>query len=484
MSTIRTITILVALGAIAAFAAIASRPATPEPPAQAAAPMQPADDALCISNKIAAAIFAEGTDPSVIAKVYEMILEPLEEQNSRYFTGSRWPVGSSGTPVEITYSFPADGIQMDAGPANVNVLNADLNGIFGNETVWKDLIRQVFDEWENHTGNIYTEVSDDNAGWGASGPIHGGSNRGDIRIWSRFIDGGSGTLAFNFFPGSGVGGDMVLDSNENWGSGSSINYRFFRNVVSHENGHGMGLAHVCTDSSNLMLMNPFATTFFDGPQHDDIRGMQRLYGDPDEPNNSSGEAADLGSFNPGDSANIFGASVWGSDDDYFAVTVTGSALLSVEVNPTGFTYPMAPQNSNGSCPTGTPFESLSQHDLRLRVFSPGGVELTEVNDEPVGFSEEFTDLSLAGGGTYYVVVDSVDTFNFQTQLYNLSVEIGQPLPTGDINGDCIVDTADLGGLIGSFGSAGPFADINGDGIVDTADLGALIGNFGATCDDL
>jgi len=53
--------------------------------------------------------------------------------------------------------------------------------------------------------------------------------------------------------------------------------------------------------------------------------------------------------------------------------------------------------------------------------------------------------------------------------------------TGDINLDGIVDTADLGGLIGAFGSPGPFGDINGDGIVDTADLGALIGNFLQTC---
>ena len=53
--------------------------------------------------------------------------------------------------------------------------------------------------------------------------------------------------------------------------------------------------------------------------------------------------------------------------------------------------------------------------------------------------------------------------------------------TGDINGDTTVDTADLGGLIGSFGGNGPFGDLNGDGIVDTADLGILISNFGNSC---
>ncbi len=52
---------------------------------------------------------------------------------------------------------------------------------------------------------------------------------------------------------------------------------------------------------------------------------------------------------------------------------------------------------------------------------------------------------------------------------------------GDLNIDGVVDTADLGILIGQFNSAEPGADINNDGTVDTADLGALIANFGVKC---
>ncbi|MCB9838154.1 MAG: hypothetical protein H6813_02345 [Phycisphaeraceae bacterium] len=51
----------------------------------------------------------------------------------------------------------------------------------------------------------------------------------------------------------------------------------------------------------------------------------------------------------------------------------------------------------------------------------------------------------------------------------------------DINVDDMIDTADLGGLIGSFGSTNPFADLNNDGVTDTADLGILLGDFGQTC---
>jgi len=61
------------------------------------------------------------------------------------------------------------------------------------------------------------------------------------------------------------------------------------------------------------------------------------------------------------------------------------------------------------------------------------------------------------------------------------VVFGRCAPAGDLNGDDVVDTADLGVLISQFGTAGPGADVNGDGVVDGADLGILIGQFGLSC---
>ncbi|MCA9286009.1 MAG: hypothetical protein KDA22_12370, partial [Phycisphaerales bacterium] len=48
----------------------------------------------------------------------------------------------------------------------------------------------------------------------------------------------------------------------------------------------------------------------------------------------------------------------------------------------------------------------------------------------------------------------------------------------DINGDGVVDGADLGLLLGQWGSNGGFGDLNGDGLVDGADLGLLLGDWG------
>ena len=50
--------------------------------------------------------------------------------------------------------------------------------------------------------------------------------------------------------------------------------------------------------------------------------------------------------------------------------------------------------------------------------------------------------------------------------------------TGDINGDDVVNGADLSQLLGSWGGTSGPADIDGSGLVDGADLAALLGNWG------
>lgn len=51
---------------------------------------------------------------------------------------------------------------------------------------------------------------------------------------------------------------------------------------------------------------------------------------------------------------------------------------------------------------------------------------------------------------------------------------------GDLNGDGLINGADLGLMLGGWGSCGTPcpADLNDDGVVDGADLGALLGNWG------
>jgi hypothetical protein len=59
---------------------------------------------------------------------------------------------------------------------------------------------------------------------------------------------------------------------------------------------------------------------------------------------------------------------------------------------------------------------------------------------------------------------------------NVDGSLGLPFVCGDVNGDEIVNGADLGLLLGAWGPANgsPF-DLNHDGVVDGADLGLLLG---------
>ena len=56
----------------------------------------------------------------------------------------------------------------------------------------------------------------------------------------------------------------------------------------------------------------------------------------------------------------------------------------------------------------------------------------------------------------------------------LSVTVTPPAIPGDLNGDGVVNGADLAVLLGQWGTAGS-ADLNGDGVVNGADVAILLG---------
>jgi hypothetical protein len=62
--------------------------------------------------------------------------------------------------------------------------------------------------------------------------------------------------------------------------------------------------------------------------------------------------------------------------------------------------------------------------------------------------------------------------------YVFSLECEAPL-LGDLNEDGMVDGADLGILLGAWGTDNSTADLNDDGNVDGADLGIMLGEWGS-----
>lgn len=57
-------------------------------------------------------------------------------------------------------------------------------------------------------------------------------------------------------------------------------------------------------------------------------------------------------------------------------------------------------------------------------------------------------------------------------------EFGDPRPTGDLNGDGLVNAVDLALMLGAWGTSDAVADLNDDGVVDAVDLALLLGAWG------
>jgi predicted outer membrane repeat protein len=362
---------------------------------------------------------APGTPIEVVQRLEELVFGGHLD----YQLGTRWSstahggTGGQGDPIILTYSYVPDGVWVPGGagePGSANVLFATLNAQFGSTALWQSKFAQCFARWSELTGITYEQENDDGASLFNSAGVLG--VRGDVRLCSHNIDGIDGILAYNYYPN---GGDMCLDASESWGS-SANDYRFFRNVVAHEHGHGFGLAHVCP-ADGTKLMEPYLNTNFDGPQHDDQRGGQRHYGDRYEDNGSAGLATDLGA--------IEGAYVVtevcmddNSESDYYAFTVVASQKVSLTLTPIGWSYQSGPET--GNCDTGTMINSLTINNLDLYLYDTDGTTLlASSTSHPAGEEETIVNYLLPSAGTYYARVASGSTDGVQTYQLTIGVSV-------------------------------------------------------------
>ncbi|RME39347.1 MAG: hypothetical protein D6788_05640, partial [Planctomycetota bacterium] len=397
--------------------------------------------------------FAPGTDPSVVQAVTQAGFGRAARNGVAYVFSdvNRWP-GPQGSPKQLTWSLMPDGVFISVdlgGGCSVNgpsELFSRMDSLFasqGGRATWIARFQEVFDRWSALTGTTYTRLSvagqdwDDGASFGSSG---NGSTRGDIRIGMVPVlgNGCGGILAFNFFPGSGVGGEMVLNTDFNWASAAN-NYRFLRNVVAHEHGHGLLIDHVSPDNGTK-LMEPFLSTSFDGPTHDDIRAGQRGYGDPFEPDDSTAQATHLGIVAGGDTI-VMGTGGTGSspfpfpdppvsfgsilsldadgEQDYFSFEVTGPLSVTITVTPIGFSYDSSTQALDGSCNSGNIIDSAAIADLNVDLIDVDGVTVLATSaGQPAGGGETIGNFALPSAGVYFVRVYEGNNPS-ETQLYEL-----------------------------------------------------------------
>jgi hypothetical protein len=134
--------------------------------------------------------------------------------------------------------------------------------------------------------------------------------------------------------------------------------------------------------------------------------------------------------------------------------------------------------------TGTIEMSLcgsSDFDDRITVYLADTCpdELSSVvacGDDTCGTSASVSFFGIANQ-EYAIRIGSPDG-SMGTATLAISCDGGKEPCTGDINGDGIVDGADLGLLLTAFGTDNPDADFNNDGTVNGADLGLMLSSWG------
>ena len=200
-----------------------------------------------------------------------------------------------------------------------------------------------------------------------------------------------------------------------------------RNVLTHEIGHGLGLAHVCpTDGTKLM--EPFINTGFQGVQFDDLYSLQRNYGDSFEKANAALDNDTFANANPVTVTNADPFSFGplsiddDSDVDLYAFTVRAGDTVTATVSPSPNSYLEGPQTDNcNDSSSGTLFDSSIQQDLVLTLFDPSQNQIASSNAQPAGEDETLDDAVAGTTGTYYLQV-SGDSAN-RAQLYNLEIMV-------------------------------------------------------------
>ncbi|BDS06141.1 hypothetical protein NT6N_11810 [Oceaniferula spumae] len=399
--------------------------------------------------------WAPDTQP-VVQSVFEKvrflaIAENSESEPQTALRGvDRWSstatdgnTGSEGTPVTITWSFVPDGttIPGQSNTTGTSNLIAKLNSTYGTsptgdyeDAPWFELFETAFNYWADVTGNTYVyEPNDDGAQVRNFNSIVSRGIlgvRGDVRIGGMRIDGNSNTLAFNYYPDVG---DMVIDTDDSSNfTNSNTTKRRFRNVIAHEHGHGLGMAHVCP-INRTKLMEPTVTTSYSGVQFDDILTGHGLYGDAMERgtnskhNDTTATARQLGTVNESYQADQLSISYTG-DVDVYKFNVGSGKRLNLRVTPTAQNEYLEGEQVGSSCSSGTLFDPRIRQNLAVRILaSDGTTVLATANTAAIGAGEKIDNLLLSQvGEDYFIEVTGGgenNSANNNAQIYSLSLDM-------------------------------------------------------------
>jgi hypothetical protein len=315
-------------------------------------------------------------------------------------------------PGVVTFSFPPDGLLVKpmtitgtscGGSAHLpNVLGERLADLYGSAEEGRDAIRAAFASWNAVCGVKFTEVSDDGAPIGA----RGSPTRGDIRVVA--VDqtcAGAAALVDLSLGTTLIFGDAVFSAEDH-----------FEYVALHETGHTAGLHHV-TPADGTKVMEAPSPVDLSAPQHDDIRGVQAVWGDRFEPNDAETVAAVVD--DAGVSWTLLSLDEE-DDEDWFVIELSSSADLSVAATPDGFEYDIGWLGQSV-----TTIDSSEIQDLEVAVFNSSLSLIAQATGNGFGAAESVGPLSLSAG-VYYIRIQSSGREGSaidHVQLYDLEIEV-------------------------------------------------------------
>jgi len=176
--------------------------------------------------------------------------------------------------------------------------------------------------------------------------------------------------------------------------------------------------------------------------------------------------------------------IWNADTDGNPETIADPSWLGLSYDPGVLVFnPAFPAWVSGHSTFGAAHAAVVRN-----FYGTDEITFTVTSDDTPGYWRTFHSLEDAARengrsriwlGVHWQV-DADDGYLIGTAVgdhvtSNLLLPKGEIL--GDLNGDGIVDGADLGILLGNWGRRGGLGDLNGDGVVDGADLGILLGNW-------
>lgn len=344
-------------------------------------------------------------------------------------------------PARFTYSFPDDGVTWglpEISTTGPNDLNAQLIAAFGDLDLGREYIRSGLASWRRFSKLQYDEVPDDNSPEDAD-PMRI-PTRGDVRIGGLEF-GGVSFLAYNAFPSAeglvDVGGsDMCINTSyfvADAFSDPTTSYRYFRNTIAHEHGHGLGCIHP-VPCDQTKLMEPVISVAFDAVQADELRNIGRNYGDRLAGNHSSADAHDFGDLTAPIMHSVIeknlstnGVDGFGNtDEDWFRFTLSNPQPVQITVNPTGPVGANRPQISGCLLLISPLVEANKAGDLSVELYADDGVTLIASAAEGGPGVAELLNAGVLAAGSYRVRVVDIGPnppSNQIVQLYDLTIRV-------------------------------------------------------------